>query len=343
MHFKLARTLLTVLALGTALAGCGGGSAAGPVEVRLGYFPNITQATALVGVARGTYSQELGSGARLSTSTFNAGPAAVEAIFSGALDLAYVGPNPAINAYAQSHGSAIRVISGASSGGASLVVRPAINSVGDLRGRKVASPQLGGTQDVALRYWLAQQGLKTTASGGGDVSILPQDNAQTLQTFRGGEIDGAWVPEPWATRLVNEGGGKVLVDERTLWPGGRFVTAQLVVRTAFLREHPEQVKAVLRAQVKTTDYLKSNPAESQRAANDQIKKVTGRALTPALIAAAWGQLEFTDDPVAASLFEDVKHAEKVGLLKSADVSGLYDLGMLNAILTGLGRPPVPQP
>jgi len=336
------RSALAVAAVAlSALGGCGPVAAgAGPVEVRLGYSPNITQATALVGVARGTYAEELGAAGRLSTSTFNAGPAAVEALFSRGLDLAYVGPNPAINAYVQSKGSAIRVIAGATSGGASLVVRPSLRAASDLRGRRLATPQLGGTQDVALRYWLSRQGFRTTPSGGGDVAIVPQSNAQTLQTFRSGAIDGAWVPEPWASRLVLEGGGRVLVDERSTWPDGKFVSANLVVRREFLAAHPDQVRAILRAHVRTTRFLRDSPAEGRRAANAQIHATTGKRLQAATVAAAWANLEFTNDPLAATLREDLHRTLAVGLLKAGDVTMIYDLGLLNDLLRAQGQPEI---
>jgi NitT/TauT family transport system substrate-binding protein len=336
------RGIATVAAL-TILAACGGpagSNPAAPADVRLGYFPNITHATALVGVANGTYAQELGTLGALRTQTFNAGPAAVEALFSGALDMSYVGPSPAVNAYVQSHGAAIRIIAGATSGGASLVVKPAITAPSDLRGKKLASPQLGGTQDVALRYWLSQQGLKSDTTGGGDVAIVPQDNAQTLQTFQSGAVDGAWVPEPWASRLVQEGGGKVLVDERSLWPGGEFVSTTLIVRKAFLDDHPAQVKAILRAQVKTTRYLTDNPADAQRIANEQIARLTGKALRAATISSAWEHERFTNDPLASTLREDIKHAQKVGLLKGTDVSNIFDLKLLNEVLSDAHEPAV---
>jgi NitT/TauT family transport system substrate-binding protein len=318
----------------------GGNGPAAPADVRLGYFPNITHATALVGVGNGTYARELGALGTLKPQTFNAGPAAVEALFSGALDMSYVGPNPAINAYVQSHGSAIRVIAGATSGGASLVVKAAITTPSDLRGKKLASPQLGGTQDVALRYWLGQQGLKSDTTGGGDVAIVPQDNAQTLQTFQSGAIDGAWVPEPWASRLVQEGGGRVLVDERSLWPGGQFVSTLLIVRKEFLDAHPAQVKAILRAQVKTNKYLSANPADAERIANEQIARLTGKALKTATVSSAWAHEQFTNDPLASTLREDIKHAQKVGLLKSTDVSNIFDLKLMNEVLGDEHEPAV---
>lgn len=339
LPLALAGLSLLIVAACDGTSGASGVSSGTPTaaDVRLGYFPNITHATALVGVANGTYTQELGSLGHLKTETFNAGPAAVEALFSGAIDMSYVGPNPAITAYVQSHGTGIRIISGATSGGAALVVKKDINSASDLKGKKVASPQLGGTQDVALRYWLDQKGLHTDSAGAGEVSIVPQDNAQTLQTFQSGAISGAWVPEPWASRLVQEGGGKVLVDERSLWPGGNFVTTLLIVRKDFLDAHPAQVKAILRAQVKTNEYLLDHPADAQALANSQIGKLTGKALKPATVISSWGNLKFTNDPLASSLHADIEHAQTVGLVKSTDVKSIFDLTLLNQVLKEAGK------
>jgi NitT/TauT family transport system substrate-binding protein len=343
------RTLFLALPLALSLlaGACGseqgaaepGAAAERPTTVRLGYFPNVTHASAIVGVEKGIFQEKLGDD-KLEVSTFNAGPAAVEALFSEALDAAYVGPNPAINAYVTSKGAAIRIISGATSGGASLVVRPDVTDAGSLRGRTVASPQLGGTQDVALRSWLAGKGLKTTPEGGGDVRIVPQENAQTLETFKSGDIAGAWVPEPWATRLVTEGGGKVLVDEADLWPGGDFVTTHLIVRTAFLKEHPATVRRLLEGQVAANAYLADHVTEAQTAVNDGIERITSKRLADALITAAWPHLRFTNDPIASSLKTSAEHAEQVGLLDDVDLSGIYDLRLLNEVLQAAGEQPV---
>src|SRR5215211_2570743 len=232
-----ALALAALLAVAGTASACGDDSGGGPVELRLGYYPNVTHAQAIVGVDQGIFAKALGSDVKLSTKTFNAGPAAVEALFSDAIDITYIGPGPATNAYAKSKGAAVRVIAGSAANGAALVVKPGITSVEQLRGKKVATPQLGNTQDIALRYYLKEKGLKTDKDGGGDVAIVPQENAQTLETFTSGAIDGAWVPEPWAYRL-QEAGGKVLVDERDLWPDKKFVTTHIVVRTKFLKEHP---------------------------------------------------------------------------------------------------------
>lgn len=310
-----------------------------PTTLRLGYFPNVTHATALVGVESGIFKRALGPNS-LEVKTFNAGPAAVEALFSGALDATYIGPNPAINAFVQSKGEAVRIISGATSGGAFLVVKPSITGPADLKGKKLATPQRGGTQDVALRYWLKDNKLESDLQGGGDVSIQPQENAQTLETFRSGAIDGGWVPEPWATRLVQEGGGKVLVDERTLWPGEQFVTTHLIVRTEFLEEHPDAVRRLLRGQVEADRFVNTKPAEAQKLVNQGITTITGKGIADAVLQAAWENLEFTNDPIATSLAVSADHAFEVGLLEKVDLEGIYDLTLLNEILETSDLPAV---
>jgi NitT/TauT family transport system substrate-binding protein len=323
-----------------ATGGSGATTAAEHVTLRLGYFPNLTHATALVGVESGIFTDVLGPDVTLEPSTFNAGPAAVEALFNGALDATYIGPNPTINAFAQSQGQAVRIISGATSGGAALVVKPDIADAAGLAGKKLATPQRGNTQDVALRAWLAGQGLKTDLEGGGDVSIVPQENAQTLETFRSGTIDGAWVPEPWVSRLVNEGGGKILVDERSLWPDGKFVTTQLVVRTAFLKDHPAAVRKLLEAQVAANEFVNTKPDEAKALANQGIEKITQKPLSKATIDSAWPNLTFTNDPVASSLVLSAKHATEQGLLGEVDLKGIYDLRLLNEVLSAKGSPAV---
>ena len=313
------------------------------VTLRLGYFPNVTHATAIVGVENGIFQDKLGSDVTLTTQTFNAGGDVVEAIFNGGLDASYVGPNPALNAWAQSEGTAIKIISGATSGGAFLVVSPDITSPDQLAGKKLGSPQLGNTQDVALRAWLKEQGYTTDLEGGGDVSILPQANADILTAFSTGALDGAWVPEPWATRMIEEGGGHVLVDERDLWPEGEFVTTQLMVSQEFLNAHPDVVKHLLEGQVEANQFVNENAAESQQIVATAIGELTGSELDPAILAAAWENLVFTDDPIASSLAESAAHAEEVGLLEPVDLEGIYDLSMLNEVLSAQGMEEIPQP
>ncbi len=346
-YLRFAAGTLSVL---VALAACGGGtggagtSAAVEGEaattVRIGYFPNVTHAPAIIGIEDGLFQEELGDEVNIETATFSTGTEAVEALFAGAIDMSFVGPNPAINGYAQSNGEALRIVSGTTSGGASLVVAPEVTSVEDLAGKTLASPSLGNTQDVALRAWLADQGYETDLEGGGDVSIVPQENSQTLDLFQSGEIDGAWVPEPWATRLVLEGGGSVLVDERDLWPEGEFVTTHLVVATEFLEQNPDVVQGVLEGLVAAVDSANDDPAAAQATVNAGIEAITGSPLTPETMEGAWQNLTFTVDPVADSLRESAVDAEAVGLLDPVDLAGIYDLTLLNQVLTVMGRPEI---
>ena len=309
----------------------------GPVTVRLGFFPNVTHAPAIVGVEQGLFATALGAN-KLAPKSFNAGPEEIEAMLAGALDIGYVGPNPAINAWqkSQADGGLIRIIAGSTSGGASLVVKPAITSVDRLKGTTLASPQLGGTQDVALRSWLKSKGLKTDTSGGGDVSIKPQANADTLTAFKAGTIDGAWVPEPWATRLVQEG-GKVLVDEATLWPDGKFLTTTVIVRTAFLKEHADVVSKFLQGHLDALASIASDPSSAQISVNAGIAKLTGKPVADKVITNSWKHLTFSDEPLAPQLSKVAESATAIGLLKKVDLKGIYDLRILNELLANAGK------
>ena len=351
------RRLLATLALaGLLAAACGSGDPAGTAAggdgapqaltgepsgtLRLGYFPNVTHAPVIVGVGDGTFAAALGAGVDLQTRTFNSGTEAIEALFSSAIDAAFVGPNPAINGYAQSGGEALRIVAGTTSGGAALVVRDGIDTPDDLIGATLATPALGNTQDVALRSWLAGEGIDATTEGGGDVSVRPQENADTLTAFVDGTIDGAWVPEPWATRLVLEGGGHVLVDEASLWEGGRFVTTQLVVATSYLEDHPAVVRALISGLLDSIDAVNADPEAARAATNDGIEAITGKRLADATMAGAWANLTFTADPVPASLEGSKEHAVAIDLLEPVDLTGIYDLTLLNRELADRGQPPV---
>lgn len=327
----------SVLALG--LAGCGDAEASaapGPAgALRLGYLANVTHAPALVGVAHGFLAAQLGS-TRLRTQVLNAGPAAIESLNAGAIDAAYLGPSPAINAFVRSAGDALRIVSGATSGGAQLVVRPGITTPAQLRGTDIATPQLGGTQDVALRAWLSRHGLRSTLRGRGDVHITPTQNALTLQLFQQGRLDGAWLPEPWCSRLVLDAGATVLVDERTLWPRGRFVTTHLVVSRRYLARHPQTVQALLRGHVASVDWIRANPAAAPPAVNAEIA-VTGKPLSEAVMARAFANITVTLDPLAASLARDLADGVSAGVVEDADLHGIYDLRPLNAVLRAQGR------
>jgi NitT/TauT family transport system substrate-binding protein len=337
----LATALLPVLMLSACGDAADSSADAASTSVRLGFFPNVTHAPALVGIAEGTFEAALGE-TSLETFTFDAGTEAAEALLAGSLDLTFIGPNPAINAWAKSNGEAVRIVAGTTSGGAFLVVKPDITSPAQLAGKKIASPSLGNTQDVALRAWLKEQGFETTPEGGGDVTIIPQKNSTTLESFISGDIDGAWVPEPWATRLIDEGGGTVLVDERDLWTetDGEFVTTHLLVRADFLKDHPDAVKAVLEGLADAIEAIAADPVKAQADVVSQIGSITGSDPSGDVIAKSFANLTFTLDPIAASLQKSADDAIAVGLLDPVDLAGIHDLTLLNEILVERGEPEV---
>jgi NitT/TauT family transport system substrate-binding protein len=315
-------------------SGSGGSSA--PVTLRLGFLVNITHAPALVGIKEGFFTKDLGHGVTLKLTPFSTGTEESTALLAGQLDAAYVGPNPAIKAWQTSGGKLIKVISGAASGGAQLVVKSGITSVAQLKGQSLATPSLGNTQDVALRYWLKQHSLTTTTTGGGDVSVKPvSPNSAAVLEFKSGQIAGGWEPAPYDTEMVQDG-GHVLVNEASLWPGGQFVTTNLVVTQSFLTAHPTVVSGLLQGQIDANNFIHQHPA-----ANAELTSVLGKGLKPSVLAASFQQITFTDNPVASSLTADAQHAVDVGLLSPvSNISGLYDLGPLNQLLAKAGEPQV---
>ena len=334
----------------TALAAACGSSAASSdsgssgssqhVTLRLGFLANITHAPALVGLNKGFFTKNLGSGVTLKTSVFSSGTEETTALLAGQLDAAYVGPNPAINAWQKSSGKAIKIISGAASGGAALVVKPSITSASQLKGQKVATPSLGNTQDVALRYWLKQHGLTTTQTGGGDVAVTPiKPNSNAVLEFKSGQIAGGWEPAPYDAEMVADG-GKELVNEASLWPGGKFVTTNLVVTQSFLKAHAGVVSNLLKGQVEANSYINKNTSAAETAANAELTTLLGKGLKSSALAASFREITFTNDPIASSLATDAKHAEAVGLLQPVTLSGIYDLSPLNAVLKANGEPQV---
>ena len=289
----------------------------------------------MVGKANGFFDKAMGPQVKVQWTSFNAGPAAIEALFAGAIDMTYVGPNPAINGYVRSNGEALRVVSGAASGGASLIVRAdsGITKPADFHGKRVASPQFGNTQDVALRNWLKNHGMKTNDKGG-DVQIVPMANPDQLTLFVKKDLDAAWAPEPWATRLIHEGNGRLLVDERTLWPNGQFVIGLLVVNTKFLKEHPDLVKNWIRANVDLTDWIDGHQADAKKLLNQQIQAETSKALAPAVLDEAFSRMQVTYDPLHSALTTAAQQAFDDGFLgrQMPDLSNLYDLSLLNQVL-----------
>jgi NitT/TauT family transport system substrate-binding protein len=305
-------------------------------RVRIGYFPNLTHGTALVGREEGIFQKELG-GTKAEYATFNAGPSEIEALNSGSIDIGWIGPSPAINGYTKSNGKNLRIIGGSASGGVKLVVDPdKIKSLKDVKGKRIATPQLGNTQDVAFLNWIAEQGWKVDAqSGKGDVSVVRTDNKITPDAYKSGSIDGAWVPEPTASKLVAEG-AKVLLDEADLWPGKKFVITNIIVSQDFLKKHPDVVEAVLRGAVKSNEWINANPDEAKAAANDALERDSGKALPAEVIDPAWKSITFLDDPLAATLDTEAAHAVKAGLLEQPDLKGIYDLTLLNKVLAAEG-------
>jgi len=323
-----------------AAASGGSGKTAGAATLRLGYFANVTHAAAVLGVADGTFAKSLGP-TKLETQVFNAGPAAIEALNAGAIDAAFLGPSPAINSFVKSHGDSLRIVAGATDNGAALVVRPGVSSAADLKGKSIASPQLGGTQDVALREYLLHNGLKVQTNGGSDVDIINQDNAQTLTLFKSGQIDGAWLPEPWASRLVLDAGAKVLVDEATLWPNKQFPTTILIVAKKFLDEHPDTVTALISGELGAVKKIGADPKGSADAINTAIGKLTGKKLSDAVVSNSFKQIKITYDPVASTYNTSSQHAVDSGLLKTVpDLKGIFDLRILNKLLKAEGKSPV---
>jgi len=327
--------IILVFILSLSISGWGQGTV-----IRVGAFPNITHPQAMVGKANGWFEKALGSNAKIDWKSFNAGPSAIEALFSGAIDMTYIGPNPAITGYVRSQGEALRIVAGASSGGASLIVRndSGIDKPEDFHGKKVASPQMGNTQDVALRAWLKAHGMKS-ADKGGDVQVIPLANPDQLTLFLKKELDAAWAPEPWATRLIREGNGRLFLDERDLWPQGQFVTAHLIVSTKFLREHPDLMKTWIRAHVELTDWINGHLPEAKKILKQQIQKETSKALSAGVLDEAFGRLQVTYDPIRNALLTSARSAYDAGFLgrQMPDLSGMYDLTLLNQVLVEKGK------
>jgi NitT/TauT family transport system substrate-binding protein len=331
------RRILAVAAVTTVAlaAGCSssGGSGSGAVTLRLGFLANITHAPALVGVHNGIFAKALGKNVTLKTQIYDSGTDETTALLAGQLDAAYVGPNPAINAWQKSSGKAIKIISGVATGGASVVVKKGITSPAQLKGKTLATPSLGNTQDVAVRYWLKQHGLSTTATGGGDVSIKPtKPNSDAVLEFQSGQIEGGSEPSPYDVEMVQDGGTTLFTE-----PG---VTTLLVVSQSFLAAHPSVVSDLLEGQIQANNYIKQNPAGAQSAANAELTTLLGKGIKSSVLPTAFKEISFTLDPDGASLATDAKEAVAVGLLSPVNLSGIYDLGPLNQLLQKAGQPQV---
>jgi NitT/TauT family transport system substrate-binding protein len=322
-------TVLVAVALGTGAVACTRlhrdqpvASDQGPAaEVRLGYFANVTHASALIGVRQGFFTRQLGR-TRLRTQLFDSGPDEASALLGGSLDVAFIGPGPAINAYSQSDGTQVRLVAGATSGGAELVARAGIRSAADLNGRTVATPQLGNTQDIALKTWADRQHVT-------GMKVLNSANPQILAAFRGGQIDAAWVPEPWASQLVLQAGAHVLVDERSLWPRGRFPSTVILVRTQFLQEHRQTVEALLRGVLGVDDWARSHTTEARAVVNGALAQATGKPLPTPVLARAFSEVALDTDPLTAQLGTTAKDAVTAGVAaRVPDLTGFVDTSVL---------------
>jgi NitT/TauT family transport system substrate-binding protein len=336
----LLATAVVVGACGSASTGTGGKPQPDPSTVNLGYLVNLTHAPALIGVSQGFFQGAMPKGTTVNTTTFSAGPAESEALLGGELDAAFVGPGPAINAFIKTKGKVL-IVAGTTSGGAGLVVSKSVadgNFPADLAGKTLSSPQLGNTQDIALRTWLATKGLATTINGGGQVTIdSSSGNSISLQNFEAGKIAGGWVPEPYESEFVLQGKGTLAVDEASLWPNGQFPTTVLVVTQNLLQNHPDIVSDLLKGLVKSVNWINSNESAAPAAVNTALAATTGgKLLKTSVLSLAWTHLSFLLDPLAADVQTDANNAEKLGFNKTANIKGILDLGPLNAILTAAG-------
>lgn len=304
-------------------------------NIHIGFFPNITHAQAIIGLAKGVFSSHLGHQVEIKATPFNAGPSIIEAIFAEDIDIAYVGPSPAINGYVRSGGKALKIIAGVANGGALFIVRKdlEINDCTDLSGRKIASPQLGNTQDIALREYIRKCGLKPEEKGG-TVHILPLRNPDILSLFMRKQIDGAWVPEPWASRLIREADGKIFLDEKSLWENGRFCSTLMVANTNFLEKHQDLVRHWLAAHVEITRWINQHLEEAKDIVAEEIKAISGISLPKEIVNDAFSRIEFTYDPVATSLYSYAEMAYRAGFLgnQEPNLSEILDLQLLNEVL-----------
>lgn len=342
----LVATALVVGACGssTTPAGTGAATQPDPSTVNLGYLVNLTHAPALIGVSKGFFQGAMPKGTTVKTTTFSAGPAESEALLGGELDAAFVGPGPAVNAFIKTKGKVL-IVAGAASGGAGLVVSKSIadgNFPADLAGKTLSSPQLGNTQDIALRTWLATKGLATSITGGGQVNIdSSSGNSISLQNFEAGKIAGGWVPEPYESEFILQGKGTLAVDEASLWPNGQFPTTVLVVTQNLLQNHPDVVRDLLRGLVQSVNWINANESTAPAAVNAALASTTGgKLLKSAVLTLAWTHLSFALDPFAADVQTDANNAVKLGFNKTSDIKGILDLGPLNQVLTAAGDPTV---
>jgi len=283
--------------------------------LRVAFFPNIGHAIPIIGLERGIFENNFGNETMIEPKIFDSGPQVIESLFANSVDIAYVGPGPAINGFLKSENHDIVILSGAASGGASFVVHPnsKIESVGDFEGKRIAAPQIGNSQDVSLRNFLAENGLKPFEKGG-SVVVLNIPNPDIYTLFTKGEIDGAWVPEPWATILVHDLGGKRLFFEEDLWPDKKFASVVLIGRQDYVEQNPEVIAKWLDSHQETSDWINENPEETRIIFNDFIQHHLGQKLSDDVLDESLRNLEITTDTVDESIYTFAKRADSLGYL-----------------------------
>jgi NitT/TauT family transport system substrate-binding protein len=295
-------------------------------KIRVAYFPNIGHAIPIIGMEKGIFENQIGTDAKIETRLFDSGPQVIESQFAGSVDIAYVGPGPAINGFLKSENHSVRILSGAASGGASFVVHPnsEINSASDLAGKRIAAPQIGNTQDVSLRNYLAENGLRP-AEKGGSVVVLNISNPDIYTLFTKGEIDAAWVPEPWASILVQELGGKRLFHEEEIWPENKFASVVLIGREDFVNENPMLMQKWLESHRETIDWINQNPQETRIVFNQFMKSTMGKSLPDSVVDESLSNLKITSDPVKSSIAIFAQRADSLGYLgrHGYSLDGLY--------------------
>jgi NitT/TauT family transport system substrate-binding protein len=302
--------------------------------LRIGYFPILNHAQAVIGLAKGDFQKAVGKEITIKPEVFGSGSSLIEALFANQIDLAYVGSNPTINGYVVSDGKALKIISGASSGGTVFVVRndSGIKSIKDFENKRFATPQVGNTQDVALRKYLLQNGYKTKDEGG-NVEVISAQISDIFTLMLTKQIDGAWVPEPWGTKLVKEANARIFLDERVLWPQGKYITANIIARTDYLRDNPETVKRFLGAHIDETNWINFHKSEAMDIFNGQLRALTGHIINPDELKQAWSRIEFTYDPLKPTLLKAANDSLKIGFLRTPpNLTGIYDLTLLNTVL-----------
>ncbi len=306
-------------------------------KIRVGHFPNVTHAPALIARATNHFEKTFGEDVRIDWKIFNAGPEAVEALFAGEIDILYVGPNPAINGFIRSKGDALRVIAGVASGGAAFVIRndAKIERFEDIAGKRVATPQKGNTQDVALLHLMKEKGLKPKNQGG-NVEIFNISGGDQITALSRSQVDAIWTVEPWVSRLVSEANGKILFEEKELWPEGKYATTLLIARKKFIDQHPELVQKWVDGHVQITNYINQNLREAKEVFNKELQFETTKFLPPAYLDQCFEKIQFTDDPMESSVQESAKRADAIGYLGKGDhnLDGLYDLSFLKKTKNG---------